>query len=466
MLQSRPRFALFVGLMCVGMAHGRRDSPFARGGGSGGKTKRQQKQNNVLLLFPDQWRYDWDGYTRSNQADIPGPMLHVPTTRAIMDNGTRFTYAYVPAPVCAPSRSCLASGREYDSAHVPSNGYDYPINQTTFYSVMRDAGYYTMTTGKDDLTKKSQLGSKIGYPGCPYCRPGDGLYHQKELGWSDGMRFSGKMDVVNTKTPHEMYGYFLQNHTVELASGKDITGWEAHRACMHKASAAECINATFTPELYEDDFTAVNAMKLIARAPSNKPWFLQVSFPGPHDPFLVTTDMRNAASDGRVWPKAVDNPTHNTPGGACSPVTAPTGERTRCNYAAEIENLDRLFGLILRQVEARGDLDSTVVCVASDHGEMLGDHGDVDKSKPWEGSAHVPLACMGPGITAGAVIDIPVATMDMAGTFIDYAGATIASGMSTRSLRPLLENRSNAVEHYRSFVSSGLSNFRMVVQGK
>ena len=28
-------------------------------------------------------------------------------------------------------------------------------------------------------------------------------------------------------------------------------------------------------------------------------------------------------------------------------------------------------------------------------GEMLGDHGDVDKSKPWEGSAHVPLMCAG-----------------------------------------------------------------------
>ena len=31
-----------------------------------------------------------------------------------------------------------------------------------------------MTTGKDDLTKKSQLGSKLGYPGCPECKPGDG----------------------------------------------------------------------------------------------------------------------------------------------------------------------------------------------------------------------------------------------------------------------------------------------------
>jgi hypothetical protein len=48
----------------------------------------------------------------------------------------------------------------------------------------------------------------------------------------------------------------------------------------------------------------------------------------------VTADMRNAASDGRVWPEAKDNPRNNTPGGACELVAAPTGQRTRCNYAA------------------------------------------------------------------------------------------------------------------------------------
>ena len=79
--------------------------------------------------------------------------------------------------------------------------------------------------------------------------------------------------------------------------------------------------------------------------------------------------------------------------------------------AAEIENLDRLFSLVLAQVDAQGDTANTVVCIASDHGEMLGDHGDVDKSKPWEGSAHVPLMCAGPGILANHTVTLPVATM-------------------------------------------------------
>jgi hypothetical protein len=281
-----------------------------------------------------------------------------------------------------------------------------------------------------------------------------------------------------------MYGFYLRNHTMALKSGKNVTGWQAHRACMGKASPIDCANATFTPELYEDDFTAANAVALLRRKPQDgKPWFMHVSFPGPHDPFLVTADMRNAASDGRVWPDGVDNPTKDTPGGACAAVAAPTGTRNRCNYAAEIENLDRLFQVVLAEVEARGEADNTVVCMASDHGEMLGDHGDVDKSKPWEGSAHVPLLCYGPGIAKGGTVSVPVATLDMGGTFLDYAGADPVVGMSTRSLRPLLEaaggggggggggsvgsadaNTSAAVAAYRGFVSSGLANFRLVVQ--
>jgi arylsulfatase A-like enzyme len=70
-----------------------------------------------------------------------------PTTRKVAAAGTRFTTAYVPAAVCAPSRSCLASGREYDHAGVRNNGFDFPVNETTFYMVLRQRGYHVMTTG-------------------------------------------------------------------------------------------------------------------------------------------------------------------------------------------------------------------------------------------------------------------------------------------------------------------------------
>ena len=90
---------------------------------------------NILLLFPDQWRFDWNP---QNSDAVP---LSIPTVAKLAREGTWFEHAYVPAPVCAPSRSCLASGREYDLAGVPTNFHnDYDLNIPTFFSALQDAG--------------------------------------------------------------------------------------------------------------------------------------------------------------------------------------------------------------------------------------------------------------------------------------------------------------------------------------
>ena len=48
---------------------------------------------NILLLFPDQWKYDWDGfhdhYGGSGEKHMPLP-LDLPTIRHISEHGTRF----------------------------------------------------------------------------------------------------------------------------------------------------------------------------------------------------------------------------------------------------------------------------------------------------------------------------------------------------------------------------------------
>merc|ERR1712178_616802 len=123
---------------------------------------------------------------------------------------------------------------------------------------------------------------------------------------------------------------------------------------------------------------------------------------------------------------------------------------------------------ILAKVQALGELDNTIVVVASDHGDQLGDHNLFGKEKPWEGSMHVPLIIKGPGVSKNQVVDTPVATLDIPGTFLDLAGATAASGMTTQSLSPLFSDSGSASSSYRSYVSSGLDgnfgNFRTVIK--
>ena len=64
---------------------------------------------------------------------------------------------------------------------------------------------------------------------------------------------------------------------------------------------------------------------------------------------------------------------------ACEGGAGPGLNRTRCNYAAEVENLDALFGRVLAAARAKDD--NLIACAFSDHGEMLDDHDDTDKSK-------------------------------------------------------------------------------------
>jgi arylsulfatase A-like enzyme len=113
-------------------------------------------------------------------------------------------------------------------------------------------------------------------------------------------------------------------------------------------------------------------------------------------------------------------------------------------------------------VRTLGELENTLVCISSDHGDMLGDHNAAAKSKPWEASIGVPLLCFGPGVLQSKIIDFPVTTMDLAATFIDYAGGELASTMTSTSLRPILSGKKNKSQ--RQFVSSGLDNWRLVIK--
>ena len=60
------------------------------------------KPPNLLLLFPDQWRWDF------NELSQGEALIQTPTFAALAKRGSRFEKAYVPSPLCAPSRAALA----------------------------------------------------------------------------------------------------------------------------------------------------------------------------------------------------------------------------------------------------------------------------------------------------------------------------------------------------------------------
>jgi len=166
---------------------------------------------NILLFFPDQFRYDW---VTGNSNNIP---VHTSILSRLAGEGVWFRKAIVPSPLCAPSRACLAAGKEYDRCGVPSNRADYPLTQTTLYSLLRDNGYHVAGCGKFDLHKATEDWGL------------DGKRLLKQWGFSDGIDNAGKMDAVNSgaHAPHDPYMAYLYRRGLaveHIADMKKRTG--------------------------------------------------------------------------------------------------------------------------------------------------------------------------------------------------------------------------------------------------
>ncbi len=107
------------------------------------------------------------------------------------------------------------------------------------------------------------------------------------------------------------------------------------------------------------------------------------------------------------------------------------------DYFLELEWFDRHLGRMLAELEARGELDNTLVIVTADQGMAF----PRAKANLYDGGLHVPLAVMWPGrISGGREIQGLASLVDLAPTVLDAAGVA-PEGMlpiTARSMLPLL----------------------------
>ncbi len=109
-------------------------------------------------------------------------------------------------------------------------------------------------------------------------------------------------------------------------------------------------------------------------------------------------------------------------------------------YDGEIAFIDEQFGRLVAELDALGLRDHTVVIVTGDHGEGLGDHGEITHAMlTYDSTMRVPLLMQVPGASAtGGIVDQPVGLVDLFATTLDLAGLTIPRESEGRSLVPLL----------------------------
>lgn len=110
-------------------------------------------------------------------------------------------------------------------------------------------------------------------------------------------------------------------------------------------------------------------------------------------------------------------------------------------YYAQVKEVDFFLGKLLDEMDRLGLTNNTMVIFTSDHGEMLGNHGMIEKNTLYEEAVHVPLLMRFPReIAAGTIVSTPVSHRDVFATILDYLGAQKQSSDGA-SLRPLIEGR-------------------------
>jgi arylsulfatase len=387
------------------------------------------EQPNILFLFPDQLRFDWI----AGNPEIP---VRTPHLDRLRKTGTTFSHTVTPSPLCAPCRAALALGVEYHNSPVKGNGENVPLEATTFYRLLRDGGYHVMGCGKFDLNKGDCIARKPAW-GL------DGKHHLDAWGFSDGINNEGKMDGVNSgrEKPQGPYMQFLETRGLRQVHLDDFAG-------RNKTASF----ATPLPDdAYCDNWIGQNGLDLIDAAPSGKPWFLQVNYNGPHNPWDITESMKQLYTGARF-------PAPNSDGD----IPPAVHQEVRRNYAAMVENIDRWTGRFLDKLAQRDELENTLIVFSSDHGEMLGDHDLWGKTQPYHPSVSVPMVIAGPDVRR-AILTTPHTLLDLPATFLDYAGISIPESFDSRSLRPLLAGRTAT---HRTFVRSGLHTWQMVYDGR
>ena len=392
------------------------------------------RQPNILFFFPDQQRPDWLG------GDNPEIPLRTPNVDRLRQLGTTFTRAYSPSPLCAPCRAALAAGKSYDRCRVPDNNHNYPLDQPTYYQALRDAGYRVAGVGKFDLHKDTSDFTNMFWNL-------DGSRLLDEWGFTEGVDNEGKLDGSGSYkkggAPRGPYLNFLEKQ-----------GLAEQYVAEHGETAPKYKDAYVTAlpdDAYCDNWLSDNGLELLEKFPQGQPWHLVINFTGPHNPMDVTQSMHESVKDVSFPPPHANEQTD---------YTADDHQRNRRHYAAMIENIDRQVGRFLDKLEERGELDNTIVVYASDHGEMLGDHGLWGKSVYYEPSLRIPLVICGPGFRENVESDALVSLHDLAATLVEAAGAEPMPGMDARSLMPVLQGHS---DQHREVVVGGLNHWRAAV---
>jgi N-sulfoglucosamine sulfohydrolase len=335
---------------------------------------------------------DWGKYASTYNTFSPNKAINTPVFDKFAREGVQFNNAHVNSPSCTPSRSSLLSGLYFYNTGLAANLWgEWDLSIPSYPLMLEKAGY--------DIG----FSYKCWGPGTPRDAPHGG---DAKAFMSAGIRFNE----------------FSQNVAEMLKEGKSLE------------EAKE--------ELYKEGLD--NFRSFLRTRVEDRPfcyWF------GP------TNTHRNwvKGSGKEFWGLNPDDLKGLMP--AFLP-DVPEIREDMMDYFGEVLALDEMFGRLLKELEAGGELDNTIIVVSGDHGIPGFPRG---KCNLYPFGTNVPLLIQWPAAAPGGrVIDDFINLMDMAPTFLEAAGIPIPESMNGKSIVPLLKSRKEGlIDDTRNFVVTG-----------
>jgi arylsulfatase A-like enzyme len=356
---------------------------------------------NIVFLFPDQLRADFLGCYGAD-------WLETPNIDSIAANGVRYRNSFSASPICVPARTALLTGMNAIRNGVTGNLHnlraDYrDAGLRTWPELLNEAGYYTAGIGKMHF-----------YP------------------WDDRRGFQFRVICEDKRWLHVRDDYFeyLRERGLRKMHGDEFEGY-------HDGKGA--VVSTVPWEHSWDRFVGGEARRFIRNHGPEGPFAMMVGFPGPHCPYDPVEEFLQGIDESKIPAAAPEAPGSITKlrqgnvegnrrpwnGVDYSEFPDDVKRKVRKHYSGLVRQIDHEVGEILDALREQGLLENTVVLLASDHGDYLGDHNLIGKASFFESAIRVPLLAMGPGIAPGQVRDEMVELRDVTPTMLSFASVEI-----------------------------------------
>ena len=361
------------------------------------------KPLNVLFIAADDLNNDLGSYGHH--------LVKTPNLDRLAARGVRFDRAYNQFPLCSPSRTSLLTGLRPDTTQV----YDL---QKHFRSTL------------PDVVTLPQLFMRNGY----FAARVDKIYHYGNPGQigTDGLDDPQSWNqVVNPKGVDKDEEKLLTNFTPKRGLGSSLS---------YYASPA-------SDEEHTDGKVALETIKLL-EAQQGRPFFIAAGFYRPHCPYIAPQKYFDLYPLEKIPAPVVtqDELSRLLPASLYVKEThwgvneQAQRESIRAYYAA-ISFLDANVGRLLEALDRLKLTENTIVVFWSDHGYLLGQHGQWHKMTLFEGVARNPLLVAGPGVTRNQASPRIVEFVDIYPTLAELCQLSGApQNLAGRSLAPLLKN--------------------------